>query len=154
MANYNPYSPPAAADFARPVPRAPEEGLVPDSILEAMRQTSPWVTFLSILGFIGAGLMVLGGLVVLVAGGLGKVPAAFGLVYLLGAALYVAPSIFLWNYGSSIRRLLATSDMMSLSDAIGQQRSFWRLVGIMTAAVMGLYFLGILLAFVVAILAA
>jgi hypothetical protein len=139
----NPYQPPRAIDHG-PLPyaqNAPGPDAVPGAILEAMRQTRPWVTFLAVLGFIGTGLMVLAGLVMMVMGGFGKLPAGLGIVYVVLALLYVAPSYLLFRYGAEIKGLLEGGGMQRLVQALVSQKSFWKFMGIMTLIVMGIYFL-------------
>jgi hypothetical protein len=136
----NPYQPPQAfADGPPPYMRT-EGGDVPAAIMEAMRSTRPWVTFLAILGFIGTGLMVIAGLVIVSIGGVAKLPAPIGLVYVVLALLYLAPSWALFRYGAGIRALLDQGGGMDrLTHALVCQKSFWRMVGIFTLVVMGLY---------------
>jgi hypothetical protein len=116
---------------------------VPDTIVEQLRATRPWVIFLAIVGFLGSGLFGLIGLIFLAAGsvgpGGGKLPAAFGLVYIVPAAIGVFPSVGLLRYGSAIGRLVRDPCLERLVLALGQQRSFWKLVGIITAVSMALY---------------
>src|SRR5438445_461415 len=61
----NPYEPPLA--MAEPLPAA-SAGQLPEELIEALRQTRPWVAFLAILGFVGSGLFMLGGLALFVVG--------------------------------------------------------------------------------------
>ena len=112
-------------------------------------QTRPWVRFMSVVTFAGAGLMVLVGLVMLVvglfsglggtnSGGLGPLGGAIGggilaLLYLALACVYVAPGLCLWRYADAIQRLKADSTTSGLEDALKHQKSFWRFVGIATA---------------------
>lgn len=153
MSQYNPYEPPRAADaYSQGAEVAGDADAVPDAIVEPLRATRPWVTFLAILGFIGAGLMGIGGLFILGLGRLGNLPAGFGLVYIVLGVVYVFPSLHLLRYGSAIARLVRDPRMERLGIALGHQRSFWKLVGIMTAVILALYPIGIVVA-VVAVVA-
>lgn len=108
-------------------------------IIESFKKTRPWVLFLSILGFICAGLMFLAALVVpvtlCVQGKAESIAAGIGLfvVYSLSSVFfYLIPSVLLNRYASRIHKLLAaTNDMASLEAAIGAQKSFWRYVGML-----------------------
>lgn len=110
-------------------------------------QTSPWVRFISILIFVCAGLMFLAGLVMMLVGMVaGLVPAGMeraafpgtvagalvGVVYLVLACVYIAPGVFLSRYASAIRTLRSSRTAQALEDALKQQRSFWRYIGILT----------------------
>lgn len=116
--------------------------------IEALRLTRPWVLFLAILGFIGAGFMVLAGLVMMMAGAMAgalagskEFPAWLGLLYFVLAPLYVAPSVKLIKYSSAISKLVASGGVSDLEEALNQQKGFWKLVGIMVIAVIALYVL-------------
>jgi hypothetical protein len=141
MSTQNPYQPPGASDYVDP--QAGTAGAVPEEAVEALRETRPWVTLLAILGFIGAGFVVLAGLSILAFGNSfgNGLPPAFGLVYILMAGLYVLPSVLLMRYSSSIGRLLAGAGSNGLVDALRSQRAFWRAVGIMTLVVIVLVML-------------
>jgi hypothetical protein len=143
MSQYNPYEPPSAAHQNFPASDTSQgTGEVPPEIVDLMRQTKPWVTFLGVLGLIGAGLMVLFGLFAMMMGGSRSgVSGAIGIVYVLIAAIYVAPALHLLRYGSSIGPFLADPTIERLGGALGHQRSFWRFVGIMTVVMMAIYFL-------------
>lgn len=139
----NPYQPPRAVDLG-PIPyEAPGMDAVPGAILEAMRQTKPWVTFLAVMGFIATGIMALFGFIMMAMGGFGKLPAGLGALYVLLALIYVPPSLLLFRYGAEIRRLLEGGGMHRLTQALVCQKSFWKFVGILTLVLMGIYFLAI-----------
>ena len=125
-------------------------------------QTRPWVRFLSIMVFIGAAFMALAAVAMIALamagaisrsvasnplGAAGVVAAAF--FYLMVACLYIAPGIFLYRYASAIRRLKNTCASEALEDALKQQKSLWRFVGILT--VIGLVIMVVVL--VIAVLA-
>jgi hypothetical protein len=153
----NPYAPPAAgpggpADIDAPV----DFREVPDLVLEPLRATRPWVTFLAIVGFVGAGLAALFGLITLGSGmgpGGAKLPGVLGLAYLVLGAVNIFPALHLLRYGSAIARLLRDPHMERLGMVLGHQRAFWKLVGIITAVVVALYPIAII-AGVVALVAA
>jgi hypothetical protein len=132
----DPYQPPRATDYGN----TQAGGEVPAEAVEALRETRPWVTLIAVMGFIGAGLMVLLGLAMMAMGkGLGRgIPASLGFVYVIIAALYVLPSVLLLRYSSSIGRLLEGAGTPALVDALRNQKAFWRAVGIMTLVFIGI----------------
>ena len=123
-------------------------GAVSPGVVETLRRTRGWVRFLSILGFIGAGFMVLAavGLGIFYtmapspAGG-APLPFLIGYSVFLGAMglLYVVPCVRLHNYASGIARLEVHRDAGALEQALDQQRAFWRFVGITAIALLGFY---------------
>jgi hypothetical protein len=160
MQRYDPYQAPTAA--AAPMTMGSSTDLQA-TILEAMRQTKPWVTFLAILGFVGAGFLILAGFLVSIVGVVGDtfdkgafrgLGALVGVAYLLLGALYVVPSVLLWRYAAGIGRFLQTAAMDQLAEAVVCQKSFWRFAGISAAVIIVLYlvaiFLGVVAAFVAA----
>ena len=124
-------------------------GEITPGIWQALAQTRPWVLFLSILAFFGAGLGALASLVyvALSAGAVGAVGAT-GLMLLVGAlmmagatVLYFFAAYHLLTYASAIGKFLRSSEARDLERALVAQKSFWRLVGIVTAVVIALYLL-------------
>ncbi|MFK7817436.1 MAG: hypothetical protein AB8G99_01850 [Planctomycetaceae bacterium] len=116
-------------------------------ILEELRMTRPWVRlmgFLGILGsllaFIAAGVMTVGGL----AGGANGVPLIIGgIVYALVGCLYAYPFWKLLNYASAIRQAEDTGGLRDVEVALSHQRSFWRFLGILTAIALGFWLLSL-----------
>ncbi len=133
------------------------EGVLSQLAQKYLGQTRPWVRFISVLVFAGAGLMVLAGagMIALVAvggsamgsrAGFGVISAvAVGFFYLMLACLYIAPGVFLHRYAAAIKTLQATCTAGALEDAFRHQRSFWRYVGILSAVALALTVLGLTL---------
>jgi preprotein translocase subunit Sss1 len=117
--------------------------------MNALRATKPWVRFISIMTFIGAGFMVLGGIGMIFAGvmaGAGKgamFPGWLGGAYLALAAIYLIPALLLNRYANGIASLMRTQRMSDVEVALGAQRSFWKFTGILVIVVLCLYVLGI-----------
>ncbi len=151
----NPYMPPADP-AARAYPTGGGAG-VSEMSVEMLRQTKPWVVFLSVMSFIGAGFMALLGVIMLVAGALaptgGPPTALLGLVYVPMAFFYVYPGVKLWKFGSAIGRLMASRDASDLDAALSEQKSFWKYVGICVIVGMVLEVLFIVGAVVVGVVA-
>ena len=139
-------------------------GMVSPGVVETLRRTKGWVRFLAVLGFAGAGLMVLAAVAMAVMGaaggtmGDGELPAAFFVGYafflVLMAFLYVVPSLRLLRYASGIARLEVQRDAGMLENALEQQRAFWRFVGIAAIVVLVVYALFLVAAIAAGALAA
>jgi len=112
-----------------------------------LNQTRPWARFMSVVILAAAALMGVGGIVVStivaglravhpVAGRLGTLGLVesliVGLIYFLLAILYITPGVFLWRYAGAIRLLETGRSPQALEDALRNQKSFWRYVGILT----------------------
>jgi len=140
----NPYQSPTSGLFSGQQPayfgEQPEAGITP-KIIEMLRQTQPWVRFLSVLAFIGFGLLLLGvliGLLGSVASGRVETAMVF-VVYAILGALYLGPAVFLGRYASNIARLRMTLRIEDLENALEAQKSFWRFIGIVTVMMLILY---------------
>ena len=106
---------------------------------------------MSVLTFIGAGLMLLCALGMGVAGSVGGLSdkSGKGVGFLIGVAIgyavfafiYIYPAVKLWKYASHIGALLSSGSMLDLEAALSQQRSFWKFLGIMVIVMFVLYFL-------------
>jgi hypothetical protein len=108
------------------------------------------VRFLSILGFVGAAFMFFAGLAMLLGGGAmlfggqgdlagGGMMAGLAALYMVLALVYILPSLYLFRYASAITRLTGGGGGDALVDALGHQRRFWRLAGILALVMMGVY---------------
>lgn len=121
-----------------------------------LEQTRPWVRFMSVMMFIGAGLLVLLGISLMLAGlaghfssttgGLVPLPGSIGgvilgMVYIVFSVLYIAPGVFLARYASAIKLLQSNRTAEMLEDALRHQKSFWRYLGILTVVML---FVGLL----------
>ncbi len=110
---------------------------------DMLRQTKPWVRFMSVIMFIGSGFMVLGGGFMMMAAGVAGAPgvpgAIIGLIYIAMAILYIIPAVFLWRYADRIASFLVRRTPDSLGYALEAQKSFWKFVGILTLIVLCIY---------------
>lgn len=152
----NPYMPPGSQLSAPPMASMGGGGEGVSAVsLEHLRNTKPWVRLLSVMGFIGSALLVIVALAMMVGSSFmgeqfsGAMGVGLGVAYLLFALFYIYPSVCLWRYANSIQALLSTRRTVDLETALGQQKSFWRFVGILMAFILVIY----ALIFVVAIVA-
>ncbi|HEY3645847.1 MAG TPA: hypothetical protein VGM16_10955 [Gammaproteobacteria bacterium] len=124
-----------------------EQLVVSEVALSHLNATRPWVKFLSILGFIGVALMALFS-VALIFGiwafptrpGMQQPSGAFGMglgiLYLLFALIYLIPCLFLYRYGAAISAI-PTAGQGALEDALKNQKSFWKFMGIVALVIVG-----------------
>ncbi len=141
------------------------DAVVAQEVMAELAATKPWVRFMSVLLFVGAGFILLIGLVMLLGGGAMwtsvngvKTTRSMGapgmagfmtgaaIVYVLMAFLYIYPAVKLWKYASRIGDLLAAPSSLSLALALREQKSFWKFLGIMVIAIFVLYFVIIIAA--------
>jgi hypothetical protein len=139
----NPYQSPAEASGS---PLGQLELASGSRIVSLLRQTRPWVRFLSVLGFIVAALLLIGAVIGLIVSATTQGPAesVMFVIYLACAMLYIVPSVYLFRFADRIADLERTGRVESLVNALEAQKSFWRFVGIMAVVVMVIYGLGIM----------
>jgi hypothetical protein len=140
-------------------PEVPPVVLTPDA-QHYLSQTGPWVRFLSIMMFIGAAFMILSGAGMVLIGlagldssmgsmGSGSLPNGavilLGPVYIVMAVLfYLLPGIFLFRYASAIKLLKSTPSSPALEDALRNQKSFWRYLGILAIIMLCIFVLAVM----------
>lgn len=128
--------------------------------VEQLAATKPWVRFISVIIFIGAGFMLLGAIAMIVAGSAGLMLGAagrnapsgfagpFGMVlaavYAVFAFVYIFPGVKLWKYANAIGSLIQTGSEQDLVAALTQQKSFWKFIGILMLAMLVIYVLAII----------
>ncbi len=134
-----------------------ETGLTLSSDARAfLFETSRWAQFLAILGFVAAGFMALTGLGIMALGGamaqsfaqFGFPPALFGLFYIVLAVIYIFPSMYLYQFATKGKQALQGSNSALLTESLGGLKSTFKFYGIFAIAVIGLYFLAILIGIV------
>jgi len=132
-------------------------GGITQTVFEAMRGTKPWVLMISIVLMIGAVFLIFGAIGVLFSATIGKVAAGpqagvllgIGAGYALMSVIYITLAVYLMKYGTAIGRLLQHAKVSDLEAALHSQRKFWKLAGILTALMIGLFVLGMLAAIMI-----
>jgi len=111
-------------------------------------ETAKWTKFLSILGFIGIGLMVIGGLVVstTMSQFAGGQAAVMGVVYVIMSAIYFFPILYLYKFSNDLKEALNRSNGSQLELALGNLKSHYKFIGILTIVLLGIYLLVFLFA--------
>jgi len=130
----NPFESPAQPTEAAPQAGA-DGGAITPTITRALAENRPWVMFLSILGFLTGGVVSLMGMFMGLAAVMSgefivSIAAAF---YVFIAFLYVMASYYLFTYSSKISAFMRGKSTADLENALVAQKSFWKLVGIVTA---------------------
>jgi len=162
MTDSNPYSPPADLAGRGPsahVPNGP--GNPTQNTVDLLSRTRPWTMFLSILGFIGGGLMALATLFMGIGAaagssgfmGEGEAPlvGALAAFYAVATGMYLFVSVLLFKYGRAIGFLVQFNRNEELEEALGAQRKIWKAMGIIAIVTMGLVVVGMFVGVGVAI---
>ena len=146
----NPYQSPEAA--LNPVNPLTAQGILTEPMLICLKGASPWLRFIGILGFIGAGFTTLSGLSLfailpMISRLWGEIPgfeAVFSgfwgaalsgttAVFCVGGgALMFFPSLFIYRFGEKIRSYLRTGADADLELAFKNNKSLWKFAGIVS----------------------
>lgn len=148
-----PYRPPQA-DLSS---SSQGDGGITPRMIELLRKTRPWVLFLAVLGLIVTVLVVVLGFgfgVVMLASGENQEMAVLGVIYLFMALIYFFPCYYLLKYAAAIKSLVGGGGTAAMEEALARQYSFWRLIGILTLVLFGLYALILVGAVVMGLIAA
>lgn len=121
-------------------------------------EVAKWTTFLAILGYIGIGLMVLAGIVMLISGASmssynsSMMPmgggAFFALFYLIFAAFYFIPINYLYKFASNMKLAIEAKNQANLTKSFEYLKSHYKFIGILTIVVISIYiliFLGVMI---------
>lgn len=125
---------------------------------EFLREISKWTKFLSIIGFIGIGFMILGGFLVGTillmadysnAGGAGLPWWVFSIIYPIMAVIYVFPVYYLFQFSNNMKKALQINNANYLSISFRYLKSHYKFIGIFTITLLTLYaFLFVILIFI------
>lgn len=127
-----------------------------------LKETAKWTYFLSILGYIGIGFIVLAAIFAGAIFGtigntmpgeiMGKFGSAFGIiitvVYLLIATLYFFPVYYLNKFSTKLKLALRKNDAEILANSFEYLKSHYKYIGIMALVILSFYVL-ILLGFLI-----
>lgn len=127
---------------------------ITEQIKSYLLEMSKWAKFLSILGFVGLGLMLVVSLIMIVAGsafgsfGTGSAVGAgmVSIVYMLMAVLYFFPIYYLFRSSTGIKNGINSNDQNSLTTGFENLKSHYKFIGILMIVVLSMYILGILFA--------
>lgn len=114
---------------------------------EFLKETAKWTKFLTILGFVGIGLMVLGSLVMLFAPSslMSNGDFPFGgkifmmLLYLAFAVLYYFPISYLYQFSENTKKAIENNDNNAIRDAFEFLKSHYKFMGILTIILLAFY---------------
>ncbi len=134
-----------------------------DQAVDALRVSGKWCLFLSIVGFIGLGLLLIGAMVMYatmsaipdmaMAGAGGGMPPSMGAgifgamrgilsgIYIVLAVVYFFPIYYLYKYAKGMKDALESSNSDILSEALVYLKSHHKFLGIMTIVIISLYIL-------------
>ena len=145
--------------------RIPEPGISLNFEAQSyLREAGKWAVFLGILGFIGTGLILICALFVSTILALmaqyqpSPYPAGIGsaisFVYVLIAVFNFFFALYLYQFGSRIKKAILYQDAVETNKAFEKLKSFFKLWGITTIVIIAINVLAIIIAIAVGIGAA
>lgn len=118
-----------------------------------IKSISKWGKFLSIIGFIGIGLIVI---IALFAGsmiarlgamsGAGASGAFVTVIYLIVAVIYFFPVLYLWKASTNLGYAVDNNNELSLTEGFKNLKSHYKFIGIFMIVVLSIYILAALFA--------
>jgi hypothetical protein len=122
------------------------------SSINYLSETARWSRFLSIVGFIFCGLLVLGGLFPKIF--LSSLSASFGeadlppfVTIFIGSAIIICavilffPTLYLFNFSSKMRKAVSGNDQQTLTESLKNLKSCFKFWGILFIVYLSLYLL-------------
>ena len=120
-----------------------------------LNQARKWTYFLSIIGFIFTGTIVLAALFLSsLIGMISGMDSNYGvsgftamgtgsvtIIYLALAVIYFSLSLFLYRFSIRIKAAVREHNSAQLEDGLKNLKSYWKLAGILTVVVLSLYVL-------------
>jgi hypothetical protein len=140
------------------------QGILTNSMVLYLQEAAPWLRFIGILGYIGCGISVGTGLVMMVtmivglsSFGIDKTwpmttSGMFGFVYLIFGALMAFPARFTYNFGARIRNFIKGSAEQELELAFKNNKSLWKYLGILCIVNLALIPVGIVILIILTVL--
>ena len=127
--------------------------------IEYLREIRKWAKFLSIVGFIGIGFMLLAGIVVSISfsqfdtSDLGSPfpTSLLGLIYVVMAAIYFFPVLYLFRFSQRMKVALNTNNSEALKQSFMNLKSHYKFMGIMMIVMFALYFVGIIVFLIIGV---
>lgn len=137
--NSNPYK---APETTAATTVAEGDLYLPDPVRVPLLKSVPWIRFMGILGFIGAGIVALVGILFIVGitsimgafdmAGMGSGMAVFvGLLYIGFAVLIFFPALYLYRSGTSLKAFRDSSTSGDLASSFTSSFRFWKFIGIL-----------------------
>jgi hypothetical protein len=158
----NPYQSPGIE--SSPAAAVMNPGMLTENMLFYLRGASPWLRFIGVLSYIGSGLMVAAGLVMMVVlpavnetgiswlGGWGRaLEGLIGLIYIIAGVIIFFPARFTYNFGAKIRTYLQNNAEQELELAFKNNKSLWKFYGILMIVYLSIIPIALVIGIIVAI---
>lgn len=130
-----------------------EEIKISEASKSFLLETTKWAKFLSILGFVLTGLVVVGAIFMITLGsslrGMEGASVFLGVAYLLVALIYFFPSYYLYNFSVKMKKAILEIDQSNADGGFENLKSMFKFMGILAIVVISIYLLFFLIIFAV-----
>jgi hypothetical protein len=142
-------------------------GILTETMIRRLKEASPWLRFVGILGYIGAVFLIVTGAIMVIlllvaginafasgsdaTGIMGMFSSLMGFIYVAGGVLVFFPARYTHGFGAKIRNYLLSGAEKDLEEALKNNRSLWRFSGILAIVYLSLIPVGIVVAIVATI---
>jgi hypothetical protein len=120
-----------------------------------LSEAARWSRFLSILGFIYCGFMIIfglffGSIMTRMMPGAGDAGVSnignglLGVFVIIMSLIMFFPSLYLWNFSSKIRRAFNNNDQPLLTESLKNLKSFFKFYGVLLIVVLSFYALAVI----------
>jgi hypothetical protein len=154
----NPWQSPAAEAAAE---EHMAQGVLTAAMIRYLKEASPWLRFIGILGYIGAAILFGVGIfmaIILLINGVRNrsgvvefITSFMGFIYVIMGVLCFFPARFTHRFGAKIRNYLLSGAEKDLEEALKNNKSLWKFSGIMAIVYLALMPAGIVIAVVTAV---
>ena len=123
---------------------------ITDEVTSYLNEAGKWGKFLAIMGFVFMGLMVVAGFVMSIVfafipkNSLGNMPFPtflIGIFYLVMAAIYLLPILYLYRFSTGIKMALILKNQNQFAKAFYNLKALYRFIGIFMIVILSLYLL-------------
>ncbi len=113
-------------------------GVVTEPMIASMKQSSSWIKFIAIYGYICAGITIVYGVVSAFSTSFISYSwwdpifsVLIGFFIIITGIVIIVPLRFLYNFGSKMNSYVQTNNASSLELAFKNNKSFWKFCGIL-----------------------
>lgn len=124
-------------------PSAHTELILTNDSIDSLDRMIYWAKFLSILGFVGVGFMLIGAVSIAFIGGnlLGPEAGGISLIYLVIAVVYFTPMYYLYKFSSHGRQGLTQKSQHQTDQGLIYLAAHYKFIGILAVVLFSLYVL-------------
>ena len=145
--------------------KSPSAGNLTETMLKHLKDASPWLKFIGILGYIGCSFIALAGVFFIIASialsafmsDFGDFPTwffwVFSIIYLAMAVLFFFPAYYTYNFGDKISKHQHSNSDEDLEQAFKNNKSLWKFYGILCIIYLCIIPFSIIVSVIVAIVA-